>query len=312
MKLNAFVFVAIISLLLIFASCQQESIPVQSTDSNFNLVYDDSILFVSTRGIFDPGIFILCKDGSGIRDLKRNWFTFNPRWSPDKRKILFITDTSWGSPERGLYVMDVSSQEQKRLTPVGEDVWYGEYSPNGNQIAYIVIGETGLYKIRIMQGDGSNPKDVTTWIASMYQLSWSSTSDKLVFNGFIPSEKNATIFIVNSDGSNLHALFNFDYGCYFPSWSPDGSKIIFTSYDHGPHAQLYIYNFVSCNIYPLHWQFEDQGTASWSRTGDKLVFDARSYGENKNSCLYVINSDGSGLQKITNGTSDDRNPCWYK
>jgi 3-oxoacyl-[acyl-carrier protein] reductase len=73
---------------------------------NYNEACRDSILFTSNRHLgtaFAPSIYIMNKDGSGTRSLTKEWFTFGARWSPQKWKIIFVTDASFGKPERSLY-----------------------------------------------------------------------------------------------------------------------------------------------------------------------------------------------------------------
>ena len=87
--------------------------------------------------------------------------------------------------------------------------------------------------------------------------------------------------------------------CYSPSFSPDGSEIVFISNMSGTPQ---LWKMSSSGGWPNQLtNFNDPvSNANWSPKGDKIAFQLAP-GGGMNSQIYLINSDGSKLEKITSG-----------
>ena len=183
----------------IFVSCSEESNPLDSDkqydwEGNYPLVNtacNDSVLFSSDRFIgtsFAPSVYIMHKSGSGMHAISDQLFTFGGSWSPRRWKILFIADSGYGSPSRGLYVMNSDGTNRKRLTPVGEDVFgSAAWSPDGSKIAYIEIDTSdqfGRGRVKLINPDGTEPKVLTDWYGGLRDVTWSPDSRRIIFDGF--------------------------------------------------------------------------------------------------------------------------------
>ena len=310
LKVNCRSIMYILFTLILF-SCNSETeliTPPENTNLNYNSAYEDSVLFTSTRGPFAPGIYIMHKDGTGMRNLNRQWFTFWARWSPDKRQILFVKDASWDKPETGLYVMDSDGKNERRLTPLGQRAYYGEFAPDGSKIAYLEFDENGLGRIRVMNTDGSESIPITDWYVQLNKLSWSNTSRSIVFTG-TSKAGSSNMYFVFPDGSHTEILLNgFFNGA---SWSPDGTRILYSKGGNYVMPQLYIYNVSTKSSVQLYSMPGMQLNSSWSKDGKEIIFDYKADGY-KNNTLYKINSDGTNLKQITDGLEMDWLPCWYK
>ena len=165
--------VTIVFLYLALSSCEKPGDPLSPPPSSpfidweghypaINSAYADSVLFTSDRYIgtsFAPSVYIMHKSGRGIHALINQWFTFGASWSPRRWKILFIADTSWDKPARGVYTMDVDGSHWRRLTPLNQDVYAAAWSPDGNTIAYIEINRGDPYgggRVDLINPDGTN------------------------------------------------------------------------------------------------------------------------------------------------------------
>ena len=73
----------------------------------------------------------------------------SPSWSPDGRRLAFVSDREGNS---GIYVMDVDGQNQTRLTD--SDGWIRSlsWSPDGRRLVFESNGE-----IYVMDADGPKP-----------------------------------------------------------------------------------------------------------------------------------------------------------
>ena len=91
-----------------------------------------------------------------------------------------------------------------------------------------------------------------------------------------------------------------------PTWSPNGSQIAFRSQRDG-NDEIYIMNSDgSCQVNLTNDPADDWAPA-WSPDGTKIAF-AHFFDGNSFSDIAVMNTDGSGLQRLT--TSHGEYPAW--
>ena len=94
------------------------------------------------------------------------------------------------------------------------------------------------------------------------------------------------VFIANLDGSDPRGLVSD----YYPSLSPDGTKLLFST-DTG----LKVFDINSGQATALEGLWGGMGNI-WSPDGTRILLD------NPPDGLYVVNADGTGLQKIETGS----------
>ena len=148
---------------------------------------------------------------------------------------------------------------------------------------------------------------------------WSPDGSKILFTAYSPKTGDSSIYIVNADGSNLRKVAeDVALGCS-PDWSPDGRKIVFFG---GPFKNWNIYivdvnsdelvNVTRGKVKDMFTIFSDRRLVlRWSPVGRRIVFDFKiNLNKNIGHDIYIINSDGTGLKKLTNSDADDLSPCW--
>lgn len=132
---------------------------------------------------------------------------------------------------------------------------------------------------------------------------------KIIFIGSIGSRRD--IYIMNEDGSGLANLTNTtSIGEYCPQWSPDGKTIYFLRYESSKYY-LYRMNADGTNASIItNQEVKNDNDASWpfdvSPDGKKIAF-IGSDGDNE---IFVINTDGTNLTKLTNDTKMEYCPSW--
>jgi Tol biopolymer transport system component len=115
------------------------------------------IAFYSKReGTYD--LFLMDGDGSNLTRLTdAQTHEAGPAWSPGDGKLLFVRMEQVDAEERalGLYVLDLTSKQQTRLTTGSEReaIW----SPDASKIAYVVDEAEGM-GLYVMDADGTHQK----------------------------------------------------------------------------------------------------------------------------------------------------------
>jgi Tol biopolymer transport system component len=96
-------------------------------------------------------------DGSGLRNLtpKPVGAAYaDPAWSPDGRKIAFVSDRDGNSE---IYVMNANGSGQRSLTRNPAYDADPAWSPDGRKIAF-VSNRDGNYGVYVMNADGSGQR----------------------------------------------------------------------------------------------------------------------------------------------------------
>ena len=184
------------------------------------------VLFASDRdGDYD--VYAMDADGANPVNLTHSdWWDYDPAWSPDGRRVVFVSDRRGGNPE--LHVMEVASGETRSLEVTG---YQPRWSPDGSRIAYI-DGASGLQEIYVMDADGTNVVQLTDNEAADFSPDWSPDGSRIAFES--DRDGGQEIYVMNADGSDpVNVSRSPDTFDGTPAWSPDGARIAFSAYGDG-------------------------------------------------------------------------------
>ncbi len=200
----------------------------------------------------------MAKDGHGLP------FTFGPnsdttpRWSPDGRKVAFVSER--GEDKTQLHVIPADGGEALQITSrkggVGEPVW----SPDGRKIAFSALPQ----EIE----DKAKPKSDVRVI----------TRIRFKFNGrgFLP-EKPAQIHVLDVETRQISQITNGDYDCREPRWSPDGKTLAFVSarfqgHEYSSIRDIYLVPCEGGAMTKITATDVSLGGISWSPDGKAIAF----------------------------------------
>ena len=215
----------------------------------------------------------------------RNFQNVSPAISPGGGKIAFLSDKSGYADVYLMSAVDgriIEKLVSGQKTPELEELkWLNpgiSWSPDGKKI--VIATKSG-------DKDGLIILDVKTKeivshkfdLDGIFTAAWSPSGDEIAFVGNKDGYRDIYIFDLNSE--KIRKITDDPFDDTEPSWSPDGSKIAFAS-DRGDYLMK-------------------------SDLPDDFKIVNYDFGPKD---IYVMNSDGSGVERITNTPYNENFPSW--
>ncbi len=251
---------------------------------------------------YESDIWIMNSDGSKNRFLVKGG---SPEWSPDGRRILYVTS---GQPSGSqIFVKWMDTGEETQLTHLERSPSNLEWSPDGRRIAFNMgMPSKPEFSVK-MPPRPSGAK----WIDPPRLI------DRLDYRadglGYRP-EGFSHIFVIPDTGGTPRQLTDGDYNHGAPEWTPDSQKIIFSGV-RKPDAEylrggsdIYSLSISDGRITQLTDRNGPDGNPTVSHDGRLIAYTGFDQTDDTYtvSKLYVMDIDGKNKRVLTE--SFDRAP----
>ena len=249
-------------------------------------------------------------------------------YAPDGKSLAYCSDSS-GTFE--IWTMNADGSSQTQVTHLSGRVLFPDVSPDGKHIVFAgPVGQDANTDVYVVDAaDGGHLKALTSCKDALAGCgndypSWSPDGKHIVFvhqDDYVNElPVNEQIWLMNADGTDKHALTTgAEPKDQLPSWSPDGKFIVYAS---GVGDNEGIWTVAVDGTGPVQLSGcrptdpkpcaggSDFGPV-WSPDGTRIAF-LRAFmavGANDRS-VYVMNADGTGTQRLAEGTVLQAVPAW--
>lgn len=273
---------------------------------------EERIAFVSSRD-GNLEIYVMNADGTDQRRLTNNPAPdYHPEWSPDGKKLAFISDRDGNTGE--IYVICVDGTNERRLTYNLDSEFYLQWSPDGQKIVFnrwnYDVPEAEA-DICVINADGTNERNLTNTPATeeLYPK-WHPDGGKILFSRYsaVNLDVYSDIYDMNPDGSDERNLSNNSSTGLHAAYSPNGTKIAYEG-DYDTGGGIYVMNADGTHPRLL----EGKGRlVSWVPNSTKIAYFSP---RNDFADLYITDLDGSGntlLRSYPNNHPAAGLVCWLE
>jgi len=185
-------------------------------------------------------IFLVEPSGAGLLNLtQRDAAQSFDDWSATTDQFI-LTIASEMVPS--LLITDLDGDTHQALTDGSYPAGGGNWSPDGQKVAYMAIGPEGsALDIFVSDVSGGEALNLTQSPSNDGFPRWSPDGTKIAFVS--DRDGNSEIYVMNADGGNLTNLTNSPgqesvQGDY--AWSPDGTQILFHSNRDDDDVEIYV------------------------------------------------------------------------
>jgi len=141
-----------------------------------------------------------------------------PRWSPDGHYLAFLSSRTDKHDNDQLWLLDRTGGEARQLTKVDGGIVDYAWSPNGRQIALIVLDKDPDATDPDAKDEDKKPKPI---VIDRFQF-------KRDIDGYL-TPRRQRLFVLDIASGEMRRLTTGEFDEELPAWSPDGSRIAFVS-----------------------------------------------------------------------------------
>ncbi|MBN2561857.1 MAG: PD40 domain-containing protein [Phycisphaerae bacterium] len=244
---------------------------------------------------------------------------FDPDVGPTGEHLIFASTRH--SPYSRLYMKSVGGTALTQITDEPANDAQPALSPAGNRIAF-ASDRGGHWDIWVVDANGRNAIQITNDDAAELHPSWSPDGKRLVYCRIDPRDNHSEMWLVGLGSPGVKRLIGEGL---FPEWSPLGDKIAYQRpRDRGSHRfSIWTLDIKDDEVLrPTEVASSSDAaliTPTWSPDGTQIAFtsvDSWPGGDGSSGTrqggvgIGIVDADGCGLQRLTDGLGENYSPAW--
>jgi TolB protein len=264
-------------------------------------IFNTRLAYVSTSGGRFKEIHIAHLDGSEKFQVTNNHtINLSPSWTPDGKAVLY---TSYKDRNSSLYLFELYSGKEIKMTPRNGRYLGGKASPDGQFIA-ATVEMGGNSNIVLLDRNGNLIRSLTESPGIEVSPAWSPDSKQLAFVSDRSGSPQVYILDVASNKSR-RVTYSGNYNTS-PDWSPRGDRIAYTG-RVGNRFAIFTIGVGGGEPRKLTAESADSEDPTWSPDGRFIAFSSNRAGKYH---LYVMQANGESQRRLTGSGGDDTKPSW--
>ena len=232
-----------------------------------------------------------------------------PSYSPDDKAVVFQSAMPDKSGE--LRVYDTGASQTRVLLKTENADLQPVFSPDGSRIVFQNKLRSNT-EICLMNTDGSGYINLTQNTARDVNPGFSPDGKQIIFAS--DRERGSghyDLFAIGLDDRSTRQIYANEMGMsVLPAWSSDGEIVFVNDKEDGQTGNFEIFKIgpePGAAEYRLTFRRRYDGQPAVSPDGKRITFVSNGDG---NAEIYLMNSDGSGVLRLTRNVADDSSPHW--
>lgn len=195
----------------------------------------------------------------------------------------------------------------QRLLPGDQCDMLPRWSPDRQHIAFTRRAGAGS-GLWVMNKDGSNARRVVS-VKGIGRVAWSPDGNRLAYVDSVGG--NRELFVIGVGSSAPRRITNSAAVEDDPAWSHDGNSLAFWS-DKDGSRQVYTLALAKPATWTRVTSAPDAGAVDpeWSPDDQRIVYTRG--GNDDESDIWIVNSDGAGDRRLTNDPAHEMDPGWSR
>ncbi len=197
---------------------------------------------------------------------------------------------------------------QDEIQTIVRDI-YPDWSPDGQSLVFHSNRTGSVNQVFLMDIKTKNISQLTFDPTQKRNATWSPDGNHIMFTAGMDNKRE--IYQIDKYGKNIKRITNNNFPDYHPLWI-NNDQIIFDREISPKNTELFLLGQNSLISKRLTNYFERDSFGSFSPNGSKIVWRRilAEKGKKLNAELFVMNSDGSGLKRLTTHSAFDSYPHW--